>query len=144
MEPISIRELVAWVLVLGLLVTLASSKRRTPTNSKHLVPLQVKNPQKQSGLEKHKMRFETTPPKVFGKRIKFNVKKKQPEAITTAEGRPATAKVAGISKPEGEKRSGRRRPHQVPGSSDRPSKVRNRSGSKRHGSAPHKGPKRSA
>lgn len=144
MDPISIRELVAWVLVLGLLVTLARSKLRTPKSSSNSVQPQDENPPKPSGLEKHKMKFETTPPKLFGKRVKFSVKKKQSETITTAEGRPTTAKVVGISEPDRQERSGRRGPDKVRGSQDRPAKVRNRSRGKQNGPAPHKGKKRSA
>lgn len=162
MEPITTRELVAWVLVLGLLVTLASSKRRTPKSSSKLAPTQPTSLQKPSALERKSMSFEQVTPKIFGKKVKFNVKKKQPTADPegflkddpsknwldkekpTQKSRSNARKVASLPKPDRQKRSGRRRPDQVSGSQDRPARVRNRSTVKRHGSASHKGPKRSS
>lgn len=163
MDPISTRELVAWVLVLGLLVTLVSSKRPIPKNSSKSVPMPPKSPQKRDGLEKHKLKFEVTPPKIFGKVIKPHVKKKQPnsdpqgflkdephekgwldqEAADKKKGADLN-KVAGLPKTAGSKGSRRRKPDQVRRSQNGTASVRDRKRVAAHGSSPHKGKKRSA
>lgn len=142
MEPMSIRELVAWVLVLGLVVTLVSLKmKERPTSSKS----------SRKKVSKPVDPIENTPKTLLEESDDLDTSLwDEPDFIETPpsrdykKGGTADSEMASVpSEPsaEGSERGGA---DTVPGSSDRPAKVRNKSSNKRHGSTPHKGKKRSA
>jgi hypothetical protein len=124
MEPISIRELVAWVLVLGLGVILVSSKMKAnsmsskPSVKKASKPAKSVKPSEPGNVEKAGLEFIETP-----------IAGQAPE-----EARTDGDSLDGVSKQSIRSGEGRRGSDQVPGLDDRIAKMRNRK--IKHGSAP--------
>ena len=153
MEPIYIRELAAWALVLGLVVILATSR------------IKEKQKSSKSSVKKESkpvVRIESTPkgPNPFPTMLEESdepdpaiwddIKAEEPEFIETPPSRDykesgsANKEVADVPSKPSRKGSKRRGADKVPGSSDRPTKVRDRKTSAKDGSASHKRQKRTA
>lgn len=131
----SIRELVAWVLVIGLVVTLVNLKMKvSSTSSKPSRKEELKNAP--SALDDYPIGLEMTPNEFEEVRLL--------EEELDKEARADERKVAGLSGRNSSKQPKRRRSDKVRGSQDGASSVHDSKGPKSDGPAPHKGSKRKA
>lgn len=135
MEQMYIRELVAWVLVCGLVVILVSSKRKAKTKSSK------SSPKKASTLDKVEI----------GEDIPFlEMTPDESEAVAQLEkdldkeARAESRRVGSVPKKTSRTGSKRGRTDKVSGSPTRNEKVRGRKTTKPDGSSPHKGKKRTS
>ncbi|MCA9324643.1 hypothetical protein KDA23_01060 [Candidatus Saccharibacteria bacterium] len=139
MEPMSIRELVAWVLVFGLVVTLVSSRMKARTTSsksslkKALKHVELTKPKTileepdvpDTSIWDQASEYIETPPKTYGSK----------------KGGTNAGKMEGVPKRDSKKQSRRGWTDKVRRSQNGATNMRNRKGAKSNGPAPHKGKK---
>lgn len=120
MEPMYIRELVAWVLVCGLVVILASSKMKAKTKSSKSSPKKESKPVKTTVVtEEEEIPFlEMTPDE--------SESVARLEKDLAEEAGSESRRVGSVPKTEGSERSERRGTDKMSGPSNKSPKVRSR------------------